>query len=189
MIAALGLIAAAVLSLLLLIARGLLTDELKGRIQQRTRAHLDATLDALAPEVCARWEEEWRAELAAKLGMPVTAWQLVHGIRATAAELVAEPATATAAVGNLGARRRRATAALSEHFADSPADINPAVIAVRVVVVAVAALSMAGELLEIAGLFGAALGAVVVVLPIVGIALVLIDITVTRARSGRRDRP
>jgi hypothetical protein len=50
-IAALGLIGAFVLSLVVLIARGLLTDEIKGRIKQHTCAHLDATLDALPAEV------------------------------------------------------------------------------------------------------------------------------------------
>jgi hypothetical protein len=105
-IAALGLISAGVVSLVVLIARGVLADEIKGRIQQRTRAHLDATLDTLPAEVRAYWEDEWRAELAAKLGMPVTAWQLVCGIRRTAAELVAEPAPAAAAQTHAVPQRR-----------------------------------------------------------------------------------
>lgn len=107
MIAALGLISAFVLSLLGLIARGVLTDEIKGRLQQRTRAHLDATLDALPTAIRECWEGEWRAELAAKLDMPVTAWQLVCGIRRTAAELVAEPALAAAAQTHGAPQRRR----------------------------------------------------------------------------------
>jgi hypothetical protein len=119
-IAPLGFIGAFVLSLVVLVARGLLTDEIKGRVQKRTRAHLDATLDALPAEVRACWEEEWRAELDANLGLPVTAWQLVCGIRRTAAELVGDAAPAAAAQ-TPGARRpeslRRGSDALNDRLA------------------------------------------------------------------------
>jgi hypothetical protein len=84
----------------LVVARGLAVDEIKGRIQRRITTHLDATIAALPDELQAEWAEEWRADLAMNISMPVAAAQFVRGVRRSARELVHEPALVRPGLGN-----------------------------------------------------------------------------------------
>jgi hypothetical protein len=84
--------------LVLLVVRSLAVDEVKGRLQHRVRVSVEATIDALPPDLQAEWGEEWRAELDAVITMPFAAAQFAHGLRRSARELVADPAYTPAAI-------------------------------------------------------------------------------------------
>ena len=50
-------------------------------MQRHITASLDATIEMLPDELRAEWADEWRAELAAVITMPLTATQLVRALR------------------------------------------------------------------------------------------------------------
>ena len=83
-------------SVAVLVARALAVDEVKGRLQRRIRARLEATIVQLPDALQAEWAEEWRAELAAIITMPLSAAQFVRGIRHIAGQLAPVPALAAA---------------------------------------------------------------------------------------------
>lgn len=74
----------------LTILKALAVDEVRGRIQRHTSASLEATIVSLPPELAAEWADEWRAELAAVISMPVTAARLARGLRHSASQLIGE---------------------------------------------------------------------------------------------------
>jgi hypothetical protein len=84
----------------LLVARSLAVDEIKGRLQRRITASVEATIAALPDELQAEWGDEWRAELAAVITMPLSAARFARGVRASAHELIAAEAPAPAAIDN-----------------------------------------------------------------------------------------
>jgi hypothetical protein len=90
-----------------LVARALAVDEIKGRIRLRTEASLEATITALPDQLQAEYAEEWRAELAVVITMPLTAAQFARGVRASARQLVADPALAPAGVDGQTSGRGR----------------------------------------------------------------------------------
>lgn len=92
------LIAGSAAAIAVLVGRALALDEIKGRVQRHITASLDATIDMLPDELQAEWADEWRAELAAVITMPLTAMQLVRGVRRSAHELLADPALAPAGI-------------------------------------------------------------------------------------------
>lgn len=88
-----------------LLTRALAIDEVKGRIQRRITAHLDATIAGLPDELQAEWAEEWRADLAMVITMPLTATQFVRDVRRITGELVAERAFALTTDGRPASAR------------------------------------------------------------------------------------
>jgi hypothetical protein len=74
-----------------LVLKALAVDQVKGQIQRRITAILDATIASLTPELAAEWGDEWRAELAAVISMPITAARYAWGVRRTAREFIAAP--------------------------------------------------------------------------------------------------
>lgn len=89
-------IAAFIGALTLTVVKALAANEIKGRIERRITAHLDATIAMLPDEVQAQWAEEMRADLAACISMPITAMQFVRGVRLSAGQLIAQPVPAAA---------------------------------------------------------------------------------------------
>lgn len=63
-------IGGAVASFVLLVARALAIDEVRGRLQQRIAKGLEDTIESMPDALRAEWAEEWRAELAAVQAMP-----------------------------------------------------------------------------------------------------------------------
>lgn len=78
--------------LLGLIAKALLVDEARGRLQRQIRADVEATIAALPIELQEEWGDEWRAELAAVISMPWTATKFARGLR-QAADRLSDEAT------------------------------------------------------------------------------------------------
>jgi hypothetical protein len=76
------------------VARAVLMDEVKGRVQRRISARLEATIAELPAELRAEWAQEWRAELATIIAMPVSAARFVRSMRHAPRGLVGEPAPA-----------------------------------------------------------------------------------------------
>ena len=93
-LAVLGVVALVVLGLLVAIARAFAVDEARGYVQNRVRADVEATIASLPPELREEWGEEWRAELAAVISMPLTAIHFARGLRQAAARLSHEAAPA-----------------------------------------------------------------------------------------------
>jgi len=87
------LIAAAgiLLAILLLLARALLVDEVRGRIRRRIAHHLEVTIASLSKELQDRWAEEWRADLAEVIQMPLEALKFARNVRRSAHQLAGEP--------------------------------------------------------------------------------------------------
>jgi hypothetical protein len=56
----------------MLVVRSLAVDEIKGCVQSRMSASVEATIASLPDELQDEWAEEWRAELAANITMPLT---------------------------------------------------------------------------------------------------------------------
>jgi hypothetical protein len=94
-----------------LVLKALAVDEVKGRMQRRIRANVEATIATLPEELKAEYAEEWRAELDAIITMPLTASSFARGLRSSARELTATPALqpveATVGAVRRGARPRR----------------------------------------------------------------------------------
>lgn len=80
------------LAVVVLVLKGLAVDEVRGRIERRITDRLEATIASIGPELQAAWGDEWRAELATVIKMPVTAAGLVRGLRAAARQLSADHA-------------------------------------------------------------------------------------------------
>jgi len=70
------------------VARALAVDEIKGRVQAAARSSVERTISALPAELQAEWADEWRAELAAVITMPLSAAQYARGLRRSAHELL-----------------------------------------------------------------------------------------------------
>jgi hypothetical protein len=82
--------------LLLMILRALAVDQVRGQVQRRLTAKLEAIIASLPDELQAEWADEWRAELAAVISMPLTAARMVRGLRHSASALVGRPKLAPA---------------------------------------------------------------------------------------------
>jgi hypothetical protein len=81
-------LAATTIALVGMIVRALLVDEARGRIKRRVIANVETTIASLPEDLQAQWAEEWRAELAATIDMPLAAALFAQGLRRSAAELV-----------------------------------------------------------------------------------------------------
>lgn len=84
-------IVAGVVTMSLAILRRLAVDEVSGRFEKRISKHLEATIASMTPELQGEWAEEWRAELAGVLSMPLTAVRCARGLRRSARELMGVP--------------------------------------------------------------------------------------------------
>jgi hypothetical protein len=62
-------------------------DEVRGHLQRRIIANVEATIDSLPPELAAEWAEEWRSDLAMLIDMPVTAAMYTRRLRESANQL------------------------------------------------------------------------------------------------------
>jgi hypothetical protein len=82
--------------LVLVILKALAVDQVRGQIQRRITASVEATIASLPDELQAEYAEDWRAELAAVKSMPITAARLARGLRQSATELIGEPTLAPA---------------------------------------------------------------------------------------------
>jgi hypothetical protein len=96
MIALVVIAAAAAFGLAVLIAKALVVDEARGRVQRRLSRHLETTIASLPEPVRDEWAEEWRNELAAITTMPFTAASFVRHVRQSASQMVGEPQFALA---------------------------------------------------------------------------------------------
>lgn len=116
------------------VARALAIDEVKGRIQRRITARLDETIGALPDALQAEWADEWRAELASIITMPVSAAMFVRGVQRSAGVLVSEPSLVPASTqaappsgwrirAQFPARARRFKKAI-QRWMDTPANVG-----------------------------------------------------------------
>jgi hypothetical protein len=94
-----GLVIGAIAGLIQAVAGGLLADQVRGHIQRRITARVETTSASLPPEMRAEWAEEWRAELATVISMPLTATRFARGLRQSALQLVAEGGNASESAG------------------------------------------------------------------------------------------
>lgn len=78
---------AATLYVLLRVLTSLLTDEAKGWLGMLTEALIKSAVGKLPPEERPRWDEEWRAEVAARATRPISCLLFTIGIRRRAAAL------------------------------------------------------------------------------------------------------
>ncbi|HTZ86151.1 MAG TPA: hypothetical protein VMB05_05735 [Solirubrobacteraceae bacterium] len=69
------------------VVRALAVDEVRGYIQRRITASVDATIESLPPDLQEEWGDEWRAELSSVISSPVTAIKFALGLRLSALEL------------------------------------------------------------------------------------------------------
>lgn len=74
-----------------MVLKALAVGEAKGRIERCITRHLDATIAALPDDTRVEWAEEWRADLASIITMPLTATQFVREVRRSVAQLTREP--------------------------------------------------------------------------------------------------
>jgi hypothetical protein len=79
------------LTIVLTISKTLAVDEVRGHMQRRIIANVEATIDSLPQELAAKWAEEWRGDLAMLLDMPVTAALYARGLRQSANQLKGVP--------------------------------------------------------------------------------------------------
>ncbi len=88
------------------LARALLIDQVRGQIQRHLTQSVESTIATLPDDLQAEWGDEWRAELAACIVMPVTAARFARGLRARAHKLVddLEPAVPTKVSSHRGGR-------------------------------------------------------------------------------------
>ena len=84
-------IVAGVVTMSLAILRRLAVDEVSGRLEKRISEHLEATIASMTPDLQGEWAEEWRAELAGVLSMPLMAVRCARGLRRSAKELMGVP--------------------------------------------------------------------------------------------------
>ena len=70
-----------------LIVRALAVDEVRGYIQRRIAASVDAIIASLPTDLQQEWADEWRAELDELISTPVTAALFARGLRRSALEL------------------------------------------------------------------------------------------------------
>lgn len=80
----------------LTILRALAVDEIRGRVQRRIVASVEATIASLPEELRAEWADEWRSELASVISMPIEAIALARGLRKSASQLITDPIFAPA---------------------------------------------------------------------------------------------
>jgi hypothetical protein len=69
------------------IARALAVDEVRGYIQRRIAASVDAIIASLPTDLQQEWADEWRAELGGLISTPIRAMLFVLGLRRSAFEL------------------------------------------------------------------------------------------------------
>jgi hypothetical protein len=86
--------AGVLLAILLLLARALVVDEVRGRMRRRIVHHLEVTIASLSKELRDGWAEEWRADLAEVIDMPLEAMKFVRNVRQSAHQLADEPCAA-----------------------------------------------------------------------------------------------
>jgi len=79
-------------SLVLIVLRSVVADEMKGRIQRIITGSLENTIAALPPHVQDEWADEWRAELAAIIAMPLSAAFWVRSVSRSTPQLVVDSA-------------------------------------------------------------------------------------------------
>ncbi len=111
-------LAGGLLTILLLVARALFVDEVRGRGRRRVARHLEMTIASLSEELQERWADEWRADLAEVIEMPLEAMKFVRNVRRSARQLADEPGPALdgSALPDIG-DRAAAVAALCEAIA------------------------------------------------------------------------
>jgi hypothetical protein len=90
------------------VVRALAVDEIRGYIQRRITASVDATIESLPPDLREEWGDEWRAELSSIISSPVTATRFALGLRLSALELASKSAVvsghSTERQGNQGTK-------------------------------------------------------------------------------------
>jgi hypothetical protein len=69
------------------IARALAVDEVRGYIQRRIAARVDAIIASLPTDLQREWGDEWRAELGGLIATPIRAVFFARGLRRSAFEL------------------------------------------------------------------------------------------------------
>jgi hypothetical protein len=94
-------------ALAILVFKALAVDQVRGQIERRIRASVDATIASLPSGLAAEWEEEWRADLAETISMPVTAARYAWGLRQSARQLRSDAALARAGTVEQPQQRRR----------------------------------------------------------------------------------
>lgn len=97
-------IAGVALALIVGLVRALALDEIRGRMQRRAEASVEATIASLPPHLQEEWGPELRAELAAMRSMPLTAISFASGLRQTIGQLeeASLPVPADSGVGKAG---------------------------------------------------------------------------------------
>lgn len=105
------------LALMFAVLRALFVDETRGRIQRHAINSVEATIASLPLDLQEEWADEWRAELDAKVMMPLTALLFAQGLRRTARQLLNAPITVP--VGATRAPRRSDTKMRSRRWASS----------------------------------------------------------------------
>lgn len=96
--------------LVLALLRAVAVDEVRGRIQRRLRASVEATIASLPVEVQAEWGEEMRSDFEQVASMPLTALRFVVGLHEVAAALAGDPTpTSVDAQANRGGRAASGT--------------------------------------------------------------------------------
>lgn len=108
---------AATLYVLLRVLTSLLTDEAKGWLGVLTEALIKSAVGKLPPEERPRWDEEWRAEVAARQTRPISCLLFTVGVRRRAAALadVLGPRGAQETEGNVVDPKREARQILEQY--------------------------------------------------------------------------
>lgn len=76
--------------MVVIVVRWLAVDEIKARIQRRLVQQLEAIIASLPNELPAECADEWRADLATVITMPVTATLYIRALRRSSRELLGE---------------------------------------------------------------------------------------------------
>jgi hypothetical protein len=70
------------------LARALVVDEIRGYIQRRITASVNATIESLPSDLQQKWADEWRAELGSTISSPLAAARFAIGLRRSSLDLV-----------------------------------------------------------------------------------------------------
>jgi hypothetical protein len=95
------------------VAKGILGKEIHGRIEQYIVRSVEATIASLPEALQAEYADEWLAELAATLAMPLSAAAFARGLRRSAALLVGGTQLTGAGAPRPRARPRRSWSLLA----------------------------------------------------------------------------
>lgn len=103
----LGILGGVFVGVAVMLVRGMLGNEVQGRVERRIKASVEATITALPQQLQDEWGDEWRTDLAELIKMPLSAAMFARNLRASAAQLVGEPAIAPAEAGRNAAQLGR----------------------------------------------------------------------------------